>query len=111
MIATKGTFAAGFFQQRLVANGYRCIECPAADFDRLVLPAIDCVKHNDLDTARDLLETAVTNLTATGAAGVILACTELPIVIDRLPPPTSALCVDATRALATGCVAWWQNRA
>ena len=67
--------------------------------------------REDLDTARDLLETAVTNLTAAGAAGMILACTEMPVVIDRLPPPTSALCVDATRALAKACVAWWQNRA
>lgn len=109
LIGTKGTLAAGFFQRRLAVRGYRCIESPVTDLDRLVLPAIDCVKRNDLDAARGLLETAVTNLTAAGATGVILACTELPVVIDRLSPCAGALCVDATRALANACVAWWQE--
>lgn len=111
LIGTQGTLAAGFFQQRLTAQGYRCIVNTTADQEQLVMPAIRHVKSNELAVAGRLLETAVTRLARDGAAGVILACTETPVVLDRLAPSTAALCVDATRALAQACVAWWQDRA
>ncbi len=111
LIGTRGTLAAGFFQQRLAAHGYRCIVNSDADQAQLVLTAILHVKGNQLDAAAVLLESAVAKLMHEGAAGVILACTETPVVLDRLSPQTAAICVDATRALAKACVAWWQHRA
>ena len=110
LIATKGTLAAQFFQQRLAARGYRHLTNTDADIDALVLPAILHVKRNELDQAAALLETAVGRLMAAGANGVILACTETPVVLDRLSPGLSAQCVDATRALAKACVRWWGER-
>lgn len=111
LIATRGTLAAGFFQQRLTARGFLSITNSDADIDKLVLPAIVHVKRNELTAAAALLETAVDKLIAGGAGGVILACTETPVVLDRLPERIAAQCVDATRALATACVAWWgKNR-
>ena len=107
LIATTGTLAAGFFQERLVAGGFQYITNSAEDIERLVLPAIVHVKRNKLDAAAELLETAVGRLIAGGAAGVVLACTETPVVLDRLAPATAARCVDATRALAKACVSWW----
>lgn len=109
LIATKGTLAAGFFQQRLAARGLQTVINSAADIDELVLPAIVHVKRNELDAAAALLETAIGKLMAGGAAGVILACTETPVVLDRLPPAIVAQCVDATRALAKASVAWWKK--
>jgi aspartate racemase len=110
LIGTRGTLAAGFFQQRLAAQGYRCIVNSEAYQEQLVLAAINHVKRNELDAASALLETAVTKLAHEGAARVVLACTETPVVLDRLSPQTASLCVDATRALATACVAWWRER-
>ena len=109
LIATKGTLAAQFFQQRLAARGYRHLTNSDADIDALVLPAILHVKRNELDQAAALLEAAVGRLMAAGANGVILACTETPVVLDRLTPGVSAQCVDATRALAKACVRWWKQ--
>jgi aspartate racemase len=111
LIATTGTLAAGFFQQRLAARGYHHVTNSDADIEALVLPAIIHVKRNELDAAAELIETAVVKLTRDGAAGVILACTETPVVLDRLSPATAARCVDATRALAKACVAWWRKNA
>lgn len=111
LIGTQGTLAAGFFQQRLAASGYRCIVNSDTDQKELVLETILHVKRNELDAAAPLLESAVAKLAKDGAAGVILACTETPVVLDRLSPQTSALCIDATRALAKACAAWWaKNR-
>jgi aspartate racemase len=111
LIATKGTLAARFFQERLAARDYQSIVNSEHDIDELVLPAIVLVKRNELSVAAALLETAIGKLTNDGAAGVILACTETPVVFDRMSPSTSAICVDATRALAKACVGWWRAHA
>ena len=110
LIGTQGTLAAGFFQQRLAARGYRSIVNSAADQQQLVLKAILHVKANELAAAAELLESAVGKLVEDGAACVILACTETPVVLDRLTPKSAALCIDATRALARACVEWWGQK-
>ena len=109
LIATRGTLAAGFFQERLAARGFEHVTNTESDIDELVLPAIVHVKRNELDAAAKLLGAAVGKLLDGGAHGVILACTETPVVLDRLPPMLSAQCVDATRALAKACVKWWKE--
>lgn len=110
LIATRGTLAAKFFQERLEARGLVPVINDESDIDRYVLPAIVHVKRNELDPAAALLEVAVQKLVDGGAAGIILACTETPVVLDRLPAALSARCVDATRALAKACVKWWNAR-
>ena len=109
LIATGGTLAAGFFQQRLEARGLDCIVSTRADQDRLVLPAIAAVKANDLRRAHALAVQAVANLITAGAQAVVLACTETPLAIDHAASPVAAHCVDATRALARACVAWYRG--
>ena len=109
LIGTQGTLAAGFFQQRLAARGYRSIVNSETDQQQLVLQAILHVKANELAAAAVLLERAVGRLIDECAANVILACTETPVVLDRLPPENAALCIDATRALAKACVEWWRK--
>ncbi|MFN7085393.1 MAG: aspartate/glutamate racemase family protein [Burkholderiales bacterium] len=111
LIATKGTIAAGFFQERLAARGYRCLTNTAQDLDTLVLPAIECVKRNDLDEAHRLATNAAQRLQREGAQAIILACTEIPLAIERQPAAIAAPCIDATRALAQACVAWWRSTA
>ncbi len=106
LIGTDGTIRAGFFQQRLAARGIGCITSSRDDQDQLVLPAIRCVKANDLDQAHRLAVQAVENLRAAGAGAVVLACTETPVAVEHAPHPVAACCIDATRALARACVVW-----
>jgi aspartate racemase len=109
LIATNGTIAAGFFQQRLAERGLSCILSSVADQNALVLPAIEHVKRNDLSRAHALATRAVQNLCGAGARAVILACTEIPPAIDYAPTAVSGFCVDATRVLAKACAAWWRD--
>ncbi len=109
LIATEGTLAAGFFQQRFAARGLECITSSRADQDQLVLPAIAAVKTNDLRRAHALAIQAVENLLAGGAQAVVLACTEAPVAIDFADSPVNEHCIDATRALARACVAWYRH--
>lgn len=71
---------------------------------QLVMPGIRAVKSKQLDEARRLLVMAVHALHERGAAQVVLACTEVPLVLAgaRLPCAT----VDPTRELARASVAW-----
>ena len=111
LISTDGTVKAGFFQQRFAARGLDCITSSREDQDQLVLPAIACVKSNDLDRAHRLAVQAVENLRAAGAGIVVLACTETPVALDHTASAAAAHCIDATRALARACVTWYRREA
>jgi aspartate racemase len=105
LIATTGTIAAGFFQQRLAMRGLRCVLNSPEDQDSLVLPAIESVKRGDLARAHELAVRAARNLRGAGAEAILLACTEIPPALEHAPSEVASLCVDATRALARACVA------
>lgn len=106
LIATDGTLAAGFFQQRFAARGLDCLVSSREDQQALVLPAIRAVKANDLARAHTMAVQAVLRLHEAGARAIVLACTETPLAIDHAPSAATPLCIDATRALARACVAW-----
>ena len=110
LIATKGTVAAQFFQQRLAARGVECLLSSEEEQDELVLPAIAAVKRHALDRAHQLAVRACERLQARGAGAIILGCTEMPPAIEHREHPVRALCVDPTRALATACANWWLQR-
>jgi aspartate racemase len=111
LMATKGTIAAGFFQQRFVRHGIECLLNTAVEQDSLVLPAIEHVKRNELAAAHTLAIAAALRLHDRGAEAIVLGCTEIPLAIAHAPSNVAGVCVDATRALARTCVAWWQSSA
>lgn len=109
LIATKGTVAAKFFQERLGARGIECILSSEAEQDELVLPSIIAVKQHRLEDAHQLAIRACERLRERGAAAIVLGCTEMPVAVEHVPHPVRAVCVDPTRALAKACVKWWRN--
>ncbi|MDH4293101.1 MAG: amino acid racemase [Betaproteobacteria bacterium] len=108
LMGTRGTLKAGFFQQRFSSRGFDCVVTSAADQEQLVDPAITAIKANELDRATPLLERAAESLLGQGATTVVLACTEIPVVLHRFQPALQARCIDVTVALADACIAWWQ---
>ncbi len=109
LIATKGTVAAQFFQERLRARGIECLLSTEGEQDELVLPAIVAVKQHALDRAHTLAVRACEALRLRGAAAIILGCTEMPVAVEFAPHPVRELCVDPTRALAKACARWWKK--
>lgn len=111
LLATTGTLQAGFYQQRLAARGLDCLLSTVEEQQTLVNPAIEHVKRNALPAAHTLATRAAMALLERGAQGVILGCTEIPLAIEHASSDASPWCIDATRALARQCVAWWQSSA
>jgi len=109
LMGTRGTLKAGFYQKRFAARRVDCMITPPDDQQNLVDPAIKAIKANDLARATPLIERAVERLLEQGATSVVLACTELPVVLNRLKPELAAHCIDVTIALADACIGWWQS--
>lgn len=76
-----------------------------------VYPAITGVKvGGPLDGPAKLLSQAVSALRSQGADWVVLACTELPLLVEYFEDGSLAeVCIDPSLALAQDCVQWWQD--
>ena len=111
LLATKGTLAAGFYQQRFAASGYETLINPQAELDAWVAPGIGKVKAGEVAGGGALLQQAVAALLARGAERVILGCTETPLALEHIAAPEFAACVDATAALADACIHWSRQHA
>jgi aspartate racemase len=109
LMATDGTLAAGFLQERLRLRGKEAVLNTPAEQSQWVLEAIACVKRHELARAHALAIQACHALHARGAQAIILACTELPVALEHAPNPYAAVMVDATRALAQACAGWWMR--
>jgi len=105
IMGTQATLAMRLYQDRLGALGWDCIVPTPAEMDRLVSPAIACVKANRMADAYAPLATVVRSLAARGAACVVLGCTEIPLGIQAGPAPDLPV-VDTIDALARAAIAW-----
>jgi aspartate racemase len=111
LMGTDGTLKAGFLQARLEQRARRALLSTPEEQAQWVLPAIAAVKRHELAEAHALVCRACDALRHRGAEAIVLACTEIPVALDHAATPHSAIAVDATRALAQACVAWWlRNR-
>jgi len=103
LLATTATLSAQIYENRLRLAGRQCLH-PAPDHQAAVMQAIRAVKAGQPAEARSATRAAANALVERGAQAVVLACTELPLVVfDSSEAPF----VDAGRALAQMCVRWW----
>lgn len=89
LLATTGTVKAGLFQKRLLASGIDVV-LPESSDQEAVMRAIYAVKSGKgRAEARDTLRLAANRLLLRGAQGIVLGCTEIPLVLDAtdLPAP------------------------
>ncbi|MEP7056747.1 MAG: amino acid racemase [Caldimonas sp.] len=108
VLSTRATQAAKLFDTPLAREGFRVIEPTDAEQDRWVLPAIAAVKAGRSTQAGPWLDAVLQALAERGAAKVLLACTELPVVLSVAPSARAGMCIDTTRALARATVVHWR---
>lgn len=105
VVAAPATLRARLYPTRLARSGLICLEPTEPELQALAR-AIERVKVGQLDAAvSDLLGPIQAQLDR-GAEAVILACTELPLLLPHLPAEVGDRCVDATDTLARAWVAW-----
>jgi len=105
LLATLPTLQGRLYHERLEAAGFIALSPDEVTQRTLVAGAIEAVKRNDLANARTAAQHAAQALIADGADCLLLGCTEMPIALEG--SCFMDISVDATAALADGCVAWW----
>lgn len=99
VLATLATVQSGFYQSRLESLGFIPIHLASHDYFDFIEPSIALAKIGNAKQARQQVEQAINALQQQGAHTVILACSELPLLIRELqscPLPY----IDATHCLA-----------
>lgn len=109
IIATHGTLAAGWYQQKLIAQGIEVIEPTAQELAEWFVPGCYAVKRGALDEGGALLVRQAQALFDRGAQTLILACTEVPIALAAVNAPFLPLTFDPAQALAQRCSQLWQG--
>lgn len=109
LLATAGTIRTGVYQGRLNRHGIHCLTPTEEDLNTLIMPGIAAVKAGEIAAARSFLELAAQRILDQGASVAVMACTEIPVALAEASPELRPRLIDATAALATGCVRWWQS--
>ena len=107
LIATRGTLVSGLYQQRFAAAGIDYLLNTDDELDTLFTPGCYAVKRGDIEAGGRLLEAAAQALIDRGARRLVLACTEVPLALERIGSRLLPFCIDTNRALAQACVAYW----
>lgn len=108
IIATKGTLDAGWYQQKLAAQGIEVIEPTPVELEQWFVPGCYAVKRGALTEGGELLVQQALALFARGAQKLILACTEVPVALQAVNAPFQHLTFDPAQALAERCSQLWQ---
>jgi aspartate racemase len=90
LLGTQFMLNAGVIEQRLREKGLTVVTPEASVATRLNGAILDDLTSGNLSVlARGSLVEAVANVRALGASRVLLACTELPLLLDDMPPDPS----------------------
>jgi aspartate racemase len=115
LLATDATLASGLYVNRRQAGmdgevhplHLQWVLPTAVEMVDEVMPGINAVKAGELETGRRHLQAAAAALVRRGADALVLACTEIPLVLAEIDLGVPV--VDATAALARAAVAWSKN--
>ncbi|ACS85104.1 cysteate racemase [Musicola paradisiaca] len=108
LIATHGTLAAGWYQQRLAERGMTPVLPDADELETLFVPGCYAVKRGEVAAGGRLFEQLAERLAERGAERLILACTEVAPGLDAIRSRWLQRSIDTTQALALACVALWR---
>ncbi len=101
LLATNGTYTAGIYNFALHAKNLEII-VPSVELQAELMQWIYKVKEDGSVPSKQRFEAVIDSLTGGEDMPVILGCTELPIIVDRVKP--SGVFVDTTTVLAKACV-------
>ena len=109
LIATQGTLAARLYQDLLEPAGIECLLPDAQQMSALFVPGCYAIKRGAVSEGGSLLDTLAYALVARGATRLLLACTEVPVGLERIGSALLPVCIDPTLALAQACVAHYRG--
>jgi len=107
ILATEVTVGKGYFQKAFEEAGLVITEPDSKDQD-LVTCAIRQILSGEKESPKKLIEQAVFSLKSKGADGVLLACTDLPLVVSDEVSGLAA--IDTTDVIARAAIDYFKSR-
>lgn len=98
LLATEGTATSGSFQQVCASIGAECV-VPEPEVQKTVSAVIMAVKQNKMELARLYARRVKVQAARQKCDGIILGCTELPLVASDIAPPGCKV-IDTLEVLA-----------
>ncbi len=100
ILSTDGTRETGLYRERLVAADHEPVEPDDAEMLSLVSPGIAAVKAGDLGAGRTALSEAAHRLVGRGIDVLVVACTDISVVVRESEPVDDVPILDANTSLA-----------
>ena len=102
LLATSATIKTKLYEARLAQESIKII-LPNEEYQEKTMEAISAVKSGDYPLAYQVIEDVILHIQDRGAQGIILGCTELPLIITE--KNCSLIIFDPTEILAKSVVA------
>ena len=101
LMGTRFTMEQPFYVERLAARGIECIVPAAQERDEIHRIIFEELCRGDFrESSRRALLECIAALNARGAEGVVLGCTELPLLVTQKDSPVPLFDTTALHALA-----------
>jgi aspartate racemase len=107
VLATPGTVQSGKYQELLNELGVETIN-PSSSLQKIISMVIANVKSGKIEEAKNLAKQVRSRIESQGVNGILLGCTELPLIKSSLVPK-GVLAIDTLEVLAETCVKYSQG--
>lgn len=108
VLATNTDLTAGFYQQKLQAEGFEVVLPDKATIEHTIIPAVEALGRNDIEGAQNLFRIALQVLFVRAVNTVIIASDDIREVLPA-DDPLLKKCIDPLDALARSTVEYAQS--
>ncbi|OOF65578.1 aspartate/glutamate racemase family protein [Rodentibacter sp. Ppn85] len=109
ILATDATLATRLYQAKLENQGLTCL-IPEDNSQKSVMESIYLYKSGEIDKAEKLMLVQRDELIRCGAEVIILGCTEVPLILQKVIKDEPTLYEDSTAALVRAAIRWYNTK-
>lgn len=108
ILATSATINTELYQKKFTAHQIE-FTLPVPDIQQLVMHSIYLYKSGDIKESKDIMREVINLYDFDPTRKFLLACTEIPLILEDLINERPDLFIDATDVLIRNAIEWYQN--
>lgn len=108
IFATSATINTELYQKKL-ADQQIPFTLPEPDIQQQIMQSIYAYKSGDIQKSKEIMSNIIKLYDYNPARKFLLACTEIPLILEDLIKENPELFIDATDVLIRNAIEWYQN--
>jgi aspartate racemase len=108
ILATSATISTQLYQSQFIQNNIR-FSTPSVEMQHKVMQSIYQYKAGNIEKSKQLMSEVIHFYKQNKSIKFLLACTEIPLILQDSIQDNPELFVDATDLLIKNAIAWYQN--